>query len=330
VYDEELAQAVKILCDRSTPLEMSVQLGHDDPDLQRSLTSIARRLEEKGGGGVVAVEGGFDPPSAPALSFRFRGGGTVHYLTVPSGPEAVPFLELLSLEGGPEVRGAEPWRTALDEMDRPAELLVFVTSLCPHCPGAVRSASLLAVTSSKVTVAVLDAERFTRLAGEHAVLSVPLTVIDGALRITEVIPPEKLASRLLDRGSQDYESSVFRSFLAAGDVDGASRRLLEHRDNALSFVEAWRESTLSSRMALMLVSESALERDPQSLDAAVPGLIELLGSGDDPLRGDSADLLGQIGHGGAIGPLEKLLSEPNPDLVEIAEEALEKLKGGEP
>ena len=58
-----------------------------------------------------------------------------------------------------------------------------------------------------------------------------------------------------------------------------------------------------------------------------PNLINLLGAEDDALRGDTADLLGQIGHPGARKPLQALLHDPNPDIVEIAEEALEGLEG---
>jgi len=62
------------------------------------------------------------------------------------------------------------------------------------------------------------------------------------------------------------------------------------------------------------------------LDGAVPSLIEVLQSEDGSLRGDTADLLGQIGHQGAIPDLEELRNDPNPDVAEIAAEALEEIE----
>jgi HEAT repeat protein len=46
------------------------------------------------------------------------------------------------------------------------------------------------------------------------------------------------------------------------------------------------------------------------------------------LRGDTADLLGQIGHPSAREALKSLLKDPNPDVAEIAKEALEALRDG--
>jgi HEAT repeat protein len=63
------------------------------------------------------------------------------------------------------------------------------------------------------------------------------------------------------------------------------------------------------------------------MDSLVPDLIPATKSEDAALRGDTADLLGQIGHPSTKEALESLLKDPNPDVIEIAEEALESIKG---
>ena len=52
----------------------------------------------------------------------------------------------------------------------------------------------------------------------------------------------------------------------------------------------------------------------------------MLDAEDAALRGDTADLIGQTGSETARPALEKLLTDPNPDVVEIAEEALDGLQ----
>ena len=83
---------------------------------------------------------------------------------------------------------------------------------------------------------------------------------------------------------------------------------------------------LSGDPFLMLATEEALAQDSASLDGLVPALGALLHADDDALRGDSADLLGEIGHPAAASALEEALDDPNPDVAEIAAEALEEVR----
>jgi HEAT repeat protein len=57
----------------------------------------------------------------------------------------------------------------------------------------------------------------------------------------------------------------------------------------------------------------------------VPQLIELLCHQDHRIRGDIADLLGKIGDPNAIPHLQKLTSDPHPEVAEASAEALEVL-----
>ena len=84
-------------------------------------------------------------------------------------------------------------------------------------------------------------------------------------------------------------------------------------------------------MGLFLVAEEALDWNPEGLDALVPLLIEgLQGDGpmsQDPTRvGDTADLLGQIGHPDAREVLEALGRDSNEEVAEAAADALEELR----
>ena len=47
---------------------------------------------------------------------------------------------------------------------------------------------------------------------------------------------------------------------------------------------------------------------------------------DDPAASDTADLLGRNGHRAATDALRALLDDPNPDVAEIASEALEEIE----
>jgi alkyl hydroperoxide reductase subunit AhpF len=96
--------------------------------------------------------------------------------------------------------------------------------------------------------------------------------------------------------------------------------------------------TLTGVMPAERLLEKILQRNtPQFQASVLLSMIEssrfddatahVLGDGGPTdLRGDTADLLGQIGHIRAKPALEALLSDPNPDVAEIAAEAIEALK----
>ena len=118
----------------------------------------------------------------------------------------------------------------------------------------------------------------------------------------------------------------FLGLVEAGNLDGAVAWLAKRPENRLPFLAAWKGSALSQRMALLLAAEQALEGDGAFFDAIVGGLIELLETEDTALKGDTIDLLGQIGHPDAREPLESLRKDEDPDIVDVAEEALENLR----
>ena len=91
------------------------------------------------------------------------------------------------------------------------------------------------------------------------------------------------------------------------------------------FLQTWSGSALSLRIGLLTAAEEALEDHQTLLDDIVPDLIGLLSAEDASLRGDTADLLGRIGHRAALGALRKLTDDPHPDVAEIATEVYEEI-----
>jgi len=288
-----------------------------------ALSEVAHTLARAAGDGVVLRQGsGEGVPGAPALTLRHSNSGIIHYMALPEGHEAAPFQEAAASR---KSRLPDDLESRLRDLTQPAEILVFISPACPHCPQAVRAANALALASRRITAAIIDAERFPELAERFKVRSVPMTVLDGELLINEVVSAAELAGKILARGTDEYEREVFLSLVTTGNIDAAAERLVESGHGAESFLAAWQESTLSSRMGLMLIGETALERAPGILNGIVVGLIAGLGTQDDALRGDTADLLGQIGQPDAREALEALLEDANADVAEIAEEALERL-----
>lgn len=218
----------------------------------------------------------------------------------------------------------------LEKLTKDAELLLFIAQGCPACPHQVRSVATLALASPRVSVEIVDAQQDPELSAQYEISSVPTTIVDDELIMVGVIPATDLAWRLLERQGPEAEKVVFAALVESGRISDAAERLSDGRATK-AFVELWSQSTLENRMGLFLVVEEALQWNPEGLNDLVAPLVQGL-EGDGPLpqdpsrRGDTADLLGQIGHADARPVLELLSRDPNEEVAEAAEDALADLK----
>lgn len=302
------------------PIELVLHPAPEESPFSKRLAETAHDYEQAAIGSIKIRPGdGATPPAVPALTLTYRGRANIHYLAVPEGPEAPPFIEaLLDLPKGAAGMTAD-WTRPLSALKQSAELWVFIAGACPHCPQAVRAANRIALTNPQVTTVIIDAQQFPDLAERHNAKSVPITILDGELSIVGIVPPAKLAEKILSRDDPAYKTEIFRSLAETGRFDAAAEKIHD------GFVPAWQKSATQLRMGLMMVAEKVLQNDPHGLDSLVPGLIESTKSKDAALRGDTADLLGQIGHPSAVEALKSLLNDENPDVAEIAQEALEEI-----
>ena len=256
----------------------------------------------------------------PALTLERAGSGRVQYLALPEGPEKAPFLEAILGPGHTE-REAGELRARLADMGSPAELVVFIASTCPHCPRAVQAAVRLAGAHLGIAAAVVDVEQCPELCEQFGVRSTPTSLIDRKLSWTGVRSAGEIADDLLARGGEAYEQRAFRSLIEASRFDAAVHSM-HTGSGAKHFLVAWQESTMSSRIGLLMAAEAVLETSHVPFQAIVDELATMLQSDDVPLRGDTADLLGRIDHPAARAALRPLVDDPDPDIAEIAAEAL--------
>jgi len=153
---------------------------------------------------------------------------------------------------------------------------------------------------------------------------VPLTILDGDLAVTGVVRPAELVDKILSRDDESHGRDLLLSLVEQGRFGHAALRM-KTPPGAAHFVAIWKGSATSLRIGLMMAVETALEDDRAALDGLVAGLLPVLRHEDAALRGDTADLLGKIGHRAAADALRALVDDPSRDVAEIASEALEEI-----
>ena len=227
---------------------------------------------------------------------------------------------------GPEIRSAPESPAAGDatEMTGSVVIEIFTSPDCPNCAHAIRAAEQLAASNEHVRVTLIDVTEFPQRAADVGVRSVPLMIVNGGFTLVGAISAEQLAEAITAAAGAG-DAGILRSLIDTGRFGAAGRMLMDGRGRD-AYLDRWRTSTLESRIGLVLTAEVVLGLDREALDDMVPHLVSLLATDDAARRGDTADLLGMIGHPSARPALEGLSEDPVADVAEIASEALESLR----
>jgi glutaredoxin-like protein len=151
-------------------------------DLTRD-AEVARRYGVDAAPAVVLLDG-----SGRDYGIRFFG--------IPTGYEfATLIADITMLSSGDH--GLRPDTVALlNALKAPVNVQVFVTPTCPYCPPAVHLAHRLAFAGDRVTASLVAASEFPDLADRYDVHAVPLTVVNGTIRLEGSMPEADVAAAL--------------------------------------------------------------------------------------------------------------------------------------
>ncbi len=133
-----------------------------------------------------------------------------------------------------------------------------------------------------------------------------------------------------DKGLNYDLTSMIADHMEAGFLDNIID-MFRHDPSLYSLVaDLIRDERVRVRVGVTAMMEELRVRDKKNVAEAVPNLLPLLGHREAVVRGDVSNLLGIIGERSAIPLLEKALDDDNPDVRQIAGEALDELRGDLP
>jgi len=327
MQEEDLRNLRKTVNNLTATVELIIHEKENDPFSQK-MQDFAQELSEISAGKIVLTtkKDDFELPGLPALTLSNDNRRNIHYLVVPEGHELGPFSRALTfLAQGGYAPLSDKTKRVLHKVIKPVEVMVLVSPYCTNCPHIVEAVINLASANPLISAFIADIQYFKELAEKHKIQSVPATIIDQHLVLLGQITQEKLAELLVQRGGLAYDRERIRSLIERGLIAEAADLICKGQggEAALSLFE---QGDLSMRMGVLVVFEEALENDALSVRGLVPQLIALLSHEDARIRGDIADLLGKIGDPRAIPQMERLTTDPDPDVADAATEALELLR----
>lgn len=325
--DQDLMNVQKITEAMPEPVRIIVDSGGTEDAFQVNMVNIARQISGVSMNKVLLEEGeGTSPfPGKPCLTLAAGFDGNIHFLAAAEGRELAPFLDALAwLVGATPL----PDSTKLDSIRRlsePVEILVLMAEACPHCPSVVRSAFALAAMQPLISLSIVDAVYFSDLADRYKVKSTPTTIISQGLTMVGHVTLDQLVDSVISSGQGSSLTAVLDTMIKSGRAEDAAQLLCrENRPEAI--LSIYRSKEFSVRMGALVTIEEALDLNPRIFDPVLDELAQLLSDEEVALRGDTAELLGKIGNPAAIPALRKALEDPNPDVREAVEEALQLLE----
>ncbi|MBN2147058.1 MAG: thioredoxin family protein [Anaerolineales bacterium] len=177
---EDTRQLIEEVTSISDKIRLSVH------DLQENSPLAAQYKVTMSPGLVIA---GLDGDQIKDYGIRFSG--------IPSGYEFTSLIQDIILVSGRDSGLSPETKQALQKLEQPVHLQVFVTPSCPYCPSAVVLAHQMAMESPMIQAEMVEAMEFPDLANRHNVSGVPQTTInDGAGTVVGSVPEAQLLAEI--------------------------------------------------------------------------------------------------------------------------------------
>jgi glutaredoxin-like protein len=132
----------------------------------------------------------------PAIAVMGEEDYGVRFYGIPSGYEFSSLLHAIQAvaAGEPELSGE--MLSALEALDDPVHMQVFVTPTCPYCPQSVVLAHKMAIASPMVRADMVEAQEFPHLSQKYQVMGVPRTVINETAHLEGAAPESMVLDKL--------------------------------------------------------------------------------------------------------------------------------------
>jgi alkyl hydroperoxide reductase subunit AhpF len=325
--DQDLVSVQKTTEAMKESVKIIVDVGTSEDAFQVNLVNIARQISGVSMNKVLLEEEDVSSPfpGKPCLTLEGGNSRNIHYLTAPEGRELAPFLDALAWLGGGEALPGSEKVDVVRSISAPVEVLVLMAEACPHCPAVVRAAVAIAAMQPLVRLSIVDAMVFGDLAERYKVKSTPTTILNQGLTVVGHLSLDQLAEQVVRAATGASLTEVLDSMIKSGRAEEAAEVLCRENQPA-AILPIYRAKEFSVRMGALVTMEEALGLNPRVLDPLVGELTALLSDEEVGLRGDTAELLGKIGNKDAIPALQKALDDPDPDVREAVEEALQALE----
>ena len=250
---------------------------------------------------------------------------SIVYHAVPHGTELSPFLDMLAdiseqkeenLQTGP-----------VQDLEIPARLKLYVSSMCTFCPAVVRKLLPLALQNTSIRLAVIDGVLFPEMADTDHIRSVPTLILDDQFRWTGTVDLNELLNTIQHRDPTQLSAETLAAMISDGNAYGLSEMMLKQGCIFPGFIDLLTHEAFSIRLGAMAAAEEIAERRISLAVQMAALLAERFEQQSDAVKGDILYIIGASGDDRSIDFLKKISTgEYSKEVKEAAAEALEEIR----
>lgn len=121
----------------------------------------------------------------------------LRYYGIPGGYEFSTLIHSMTMVGKGNIEISSELKEWSQGVTRKVEILVFVTSACPHCPRAASMAHKFAILNDHIESTVIEANSFPALTRSYNVMAVPKTIINNCHTFEGTIHEKRFAEEII-------------------------------------------------------------------------------------------------------------------------------------
>ena len=137
----------------------------------------------------------FNVERTPAVILEAEKNFVIFY-GIPAGYEFSSLIEDIIDIGSGNTNFGDELVNFAKSLDKNVNLKVFVTTSCPYCPRAVRTAHKLAMLTDKVRGEMIEAQEFPVLSNTYSVSAVPRVVINENTYFEGALPDAQYIDKI--------------------------------------------------------------------------------------------------------------------------------------
>lgn len=292
-----------------TPTTVNLRLAQGEGDAAEQLKRFCDHFQQL----VPTVQirnASDDPFSSPAIIIGRH--ENIAYQAVPTGKELKVFLEALAKDTEPEAITDSP------RIPLPAQLHLFITPQCPHCPQAATQLLRLADTNAQLRLVVIDGLLFDQAAAAQDIRSVPTLILDNQLRWTGQINLNEVVNQCVQRDPTQLSAASLRQIIESGDAGRLAAMMIDSHEIYPAFFELLLHERWSVRLGAMVTVEYLADEAPALTAQLLDPLWTRFATLSETVQGDMVQVMGQIAGDTAQACLEKIATG---DYAESVQEA---------
>ena len=254
-------------------------------------------------------------------------GPRIDYCGVPSGNEIEPFINALVSMERQNFSVSTDILNRLNNLRPPSSVKIYMAPFCRFCPKAISRIVPLSIATEGLRLTIIDSLLFDDVAKRDRVKSVPTIMVDDQYRWTGDVKLTEICEAAENRDPSKLDKTTLQRLITEGGAYDLAQMMIDNGQLFPTFIDLLVDENFSVRLAAMVTLEELADMSISIAQAVIAPLWQRYHQTNDSVKGDIVFIFGELKSPTPLPFLQSVVeSESNPEIIEAANEAFEKIK----